>query len=239
MPIKAVLFDMFDTLMMIKRNHDFYSPSLVRMYKYLNSNGIDVSFPTFEQAYTISRDEIYSKVEDNFEEPHFNLRVFKTLKKLGYNYDATSPLVTQATAEFCNEFITFVTPDTEAKALLQNLHGKYKLAIVSNFAIPECVIKLLQLYGLYEFFDAVLVSGAINKRKPSPEIFALALQALEVLASESVMVGDTINADIEGAKAVGAKSIYIKRREEAQIQGIEPDQTIKRLSELPLAIQRL
>ena len=50
MRIKAVLFDMFDTLMMIEKNHEFYSPSLMRMYRYLNKKGIDVSFDKFNKS---------------------------------------------------------------------------------------------------------------------------------------------------------------------------------------------
>jgi putative hydrolase of the HAD superfamily len=239
MPIKAILFDMFDTLMMVKRNHDFYSPSLMRMYNFLNSRGIDVSFSTFEQAYIKARDELYEKAEANLGEPHFNFRVSNTLKALGYNLDVSSTLVKEATSKFCDEFKNFVTPDTEAKTILQNLKGKYKLGIVSNFAIPECVQNLLTLHGFDGIFEAAIVSAAINKRKPSPEIFNAALQALGVSASETAVVGDTINADVEGAQAAGAKSIYIQRRIEPEAQRIHPDRTIKNLNELPMVLQEL
>lgn len=237
MPIKAVLFDMFDTLMMINRNNDFYSPSLMRMYKFLNAHGIDVSFTLFEQAYTKARDEIYADPEADLGEPHFNVRVSATLKALGYNQDISSPLVMGATEQFCKEFMTFVTPDPEAKKVLQSLHGKYKLGIVSNFAIPECVQELLEHHDFHGFFDVIVVSAAINKRKPSPEIFIAALEALGVSAAEAAVVGDTINADVEGAQAVGAKAIYIQRRIEPEAERIHPDRTIKKLSELSFTLK--
>ncbi len=202
MPIKAVLFDMFDTLMMIEKNHEFYSPSLMRMYRYLNKNGIEVPLTKFNKAYIKARDCLYAKADLNWEEPHFNVRVSETLKSLGYNYDVSSPLVAEATNEFCEEFMKFVQIDQNAKAMLEKLHGKYKLGIVSNFAIPECVHKLLKADGLDGFFDVIVVSAAINKRKPSPEIFQNALEALGVSASETVFVGDTIDADVEGPKAL-------------------------------------
>jgi len=63
MSIKAVLFDMFDTLMLIEKNHEFYSPSLMRMYRYLKRNGIDVSFEKFDAAYIEVRDRLYAKAE--------------------------------------------------------------------------------------------------------------------------------------------------------------------------------
>ena len=102
---------------------------------------------------------------------------------------------------------------------MRTLHGKYKLGIISNFAIPECVDKLLKTHDLDKLFDAVVVSGAVNKRKPSPEIFEHTLKALGVSASETVFVGDTLDADIEGAKAVGMKAVYIQRRIEKSLAG--------------------
>ena len=238
MPIKAVLFDMFDTLMLIEKNHEFYSPSLLRMYNYLNKNGIEVPFDKFNEVYIKVRDALYVKADLNWEEPHFNVRVSKTLKNLGYNYEVISPIVIEATYEFCEEFMKYVRIDQNAKAMLEQLHGKYKLGIVSNFAIPECVLKLLKADGLDGFFEAIVVSGAVNKRKPSPEIFISALEMLGVSASETAFVGDTIDADVEGPKAVGMKVIYIERREQKKSEKFCPDQTIKSLNELPLALER-
>ena len=238
MTIKAVLFDMFDTLMLIRKNSDFYSPSLMRMYRYLNKNGVNVSFETFQGAYIKSRDELYAKADANLEEPHFNVRVSDALKSLGYNYDVSSPVVASATSEFCDEFISFVYLDENTEELLHGLHGKYKIGIISNFAIPECVEKLLKTHGLDKLLGAVVVSGAVNKRKPSPEIFKGTLKALGVSASETVFVGDTLDADIEGAKAAGIKAVYIQRRIE-KVQNVAPDYTIKSLSELPKLLQLL
>jgi len=239
MPIKAVLFDMFDTLMLIEKNVEFYSPSLMRMYKYLNEKGIDVSFAKFNKAYVKARDEIFAKADANLEEPHFNVRVSETLKSLGYDYDVSNPIVAAATAEFCEEFMNFVYIDEDAEAVLRNLRRKYKLGIISNFAIPECVHKLLRIHELDKLFDVVVISGAVNKRKPSPEIFMSTLRTLGVSESETVFVGDTVDADIEGAKAVGMKAIYIERRVQKEADNALPDQTIRSLSELPFAIENL
>jgi putative hydrolase of the HAD superfamily len=239
MPIKAVLFDMFDTLMLIRKNNDFYSPSLMRTYKFLNSKGVNVSFEVFQEAYVKVRDELYAEADKTLGEPHFNERIAKTLQSLGYNHEVSSPLVTEATAEFCSEFLTFVSPDSQAESVLQSLHRKYKLGIVSNFAIPECVDELLEKYNMKGLFDVVVVSAAVNKRKPSPEIFKAAFRALGVSASETVVVGDTLDADVEGAKSVGAKSIYIQRRIEKEAKRVHPDVTIKSLGELLLALDDL
>jgi HAD superfamily hydrolase (TIGR01662 family) len=234
MPIQAVLFDMFDTLMLIEKNHEFYSPSLERAHEVLVKNGVDAEYSAFRDAYTKARDALYVKADARLEEPHFNLRIANALKSLGYCFDANSKVVTDATNAFCEVFMKYVRLDKNAKSTLEELRGKYKLGIVSNFAIPECVDKLLAKHDLDKLFDVVVVSAAVNKRKPSPEIFQKALDKLDVSAENAVFVGDTADADIMGPKAAGMKTIFIERRKQKEAE--QADQTIKSLSELTEAI---
>lgn len=238
MTIKAVLFDMFDTLMIIEKDHMFYNPSLRRAHRSLIDHDVEVEFTEFRQAYVKARDAIYAAAEATLEEPHFNVRIAATLLSLGYKFDADSPVVTEATLAFCEEFMTYVRIDYHAKAVLRALHGRYKLGIVSNFAIPECVHRLLEQHDLAELFEVIVVSGAVNKRKPSPEIFKKALEMMGVKASETVFVGDTVDADIAGPKNVGMKTVFIERRVQKEAEQVFPDQTIKNLDELPAALKR-
>jgi len=237
MTIKAILFDMFDTLVIVKKNHEYYTPSFLKMYEYLKRNGVETTIETFEKAFNKARDDLYEKADPNLEEPHFNVRISQTLKSLGYNYDVSSSIVLSASSEFCDEFMKYVYLDKDAEAVVRNFYGKYKLGIISNYAIPECIDKLLRAYGLYSLFDVVVVSAAVNKRKPSPEIFNNTLNALRVSAKETIFVGDTLEADVDGAKAVGMKAVYIVRR--AEEGNILPDVTIKSLSELPSVLKQL
>jgi len=157
--------------------------------------------------------------------------------------------VVGATESFAKEFMRYVHFDKEAIDVLRKLHKKYKLGVVSNFAIPECVSKLLKKFGLKAFFDVGMISGAINKRKPSPEIFEKALEALAVDASEAVFVGDTPSMDVKGAKAVGIKTVLIQRK--TSVTDIpnssvwkpqndvhpKPDEVIRSLSELLVVLE--
>ena len=63
------------------------------------------------------------------------------------------------------------------------------------------------------------------------------MKKLRVSADETVFVGDTLDADIEGAKGVGMRSVYIKRRTEKAIASAEPDKIINSLSELPSTLK--
>jgi putative hydrolase of the HAD superfamily len=236
---KAVLFDMFDTLMMIEKDHAFYSPAIKSMHRYLQKNGVNVSFATFRDAYIKARDALYEAADEKMKEPHFNQRVKNALQLLNYHYSLDSQLVVGATDAFCSEFMNYVRIDEYAAKVLHTLHGKYKLGIVSNFAIPECIQRLLQRQELEELFDVVIVSAAVNSRKPNPEIFQHALQKLRVSAAETVFVGDTVDADIQGANSVGMRTVYIERRPQKDLDQANPTATIKRLDELPSTLQKL
>ena len=59
--------------------------------------------------------------------------------------------------------------------------------------------------------DAVLTSRAHGKTKPHATIFRRMLELLEVPAEESMMVGDTVDDDIEGALAVGMRAVLVDR----------------------------
>jgi len=240
MRIKAVLFDMFDTLMMIEKDHAFYSPAVKSMYSYLADNGVDVSFAVFRDAYIKARDALYEDADGKMEEPHFCLRVKNALLALGLKAQAEDQgLVQGATNAFCCEFMNYVRIDDDAAEALKALHSKYRLGVVSNFAITECVTRILDRYDLSSLFDVIIVSAAVNKRKPHPEIFKHALGRLGLKASEVAFVGDTVDADIKGAGEVGMKTIYIERRPQKDLENSPPDATIRSLSELPAVVERL
>jgi putative hydrolase of the HAD superfamily len=59
--------------------------------------------------------------------------------------------------------------------------------------------------------DAVLTSGAHGKTKPHETIFRRMLELLDVGPDEAVMVGDTLEDDIEGAHAVGMQAVLVDR----------------------------
>jgi len=236
MQVEAVLFDLFDTLVLLKSNEAYYTPSLKKLHEFLVQKGIDVSLEDFEGAYFEVRDKFYSESRKSLEEPHFNVRVSQTLKRLGYDLDVSDPIVTGATMAFAKEFMHYVSVDTEAVNVLMKLHGRYKLGLVSNLALPECCWDLLDKYGLRKFFNVIIISGEINRRKPSPEIFEKALKALDVEASKTVFVGDMLDLDIMGPKSVGMKTILIKRRP-ITTTDIKPDKIITRLSELPATLE--
>jgi len=237
MRVEAVLFDLFNTLVLLESDEVFYTPCLKRLHEFLAREGVSIPFEDFRRAYFEVRDRLYAETEKSLEEPHFNVRVSQTLQQFGYNFDVSHPLVVGATMAFADELLHYVRLDADTVDVLRKLRGKYKLGIVSNFAIPEYAWKLLNRFGLRMFFDVVLVSGAINRRKPSPIIFERALKALNLDASRVVFVGDTPGLDVKGAKNAGIKAILIERKPIEKIADVKPDRVIRSLRELLVVLE--
>jgi HAD superfamily hydrolase (TIGR01549 family) len=80
--------------------------------------------------------------------------------------------------------------------------------------------------------DAVLTSRLHGKTKPHETIFRRMLELLEVPAADAVMVGDTIEDDVEGARAVGMRAILVDR----ECLYPDVDDRLDDLSALPRAL---
>ena len=95
------------------------------------------------------------------------------------------------------------------------------LAVVSNF--DSRLPPLLDALGLGSFFDAVVCSGAVGAAKPDGAIFAHALAALGVEASEALHIGDSRVNDYDGARAAGIEALLVDRGTTESHRGIIPD----------------
>src|SRR5258708_11687266 len=94
---------------------------------------------------------------------------------------------------------------------------------ISNAADDENTQTLIDKGGFRPYLEFIVSSAAFGKRKPDPGIFRVALDHFKLPAAEAVMVGDTLDADIAGARGVGMNSIWITRR----LQKIESPPAVK------------
>jgi putative hydrolase of the HAD superfamily len=83
------------------------------------------------------------------------------------------------------------------------------LGIVSNF--EPWLLDVLDLQGVRDMFATTAVSGVLGIAKPDPGIFAAALTEAGVAAHETVHVGDSPAADVEGALAAGITPVLLDR----------------------------
>lgn len=95
-----------------------------------------------------------------------------------------------------------------SKEVLETLHGKYPMVLVSNFY--GNIHTVLSEFGLDGLFQDVIESAVVGIRKPNPKIFTLGVEALGLKPEECVVVGDSFFKDIEPARQAGCKTVWFK-----------------------------
>jgi putative hydrolase of the HAD superfamily len=128
--------------------------------------------------------------------------------------------------------------DPDASAVVRDLRRDHALAIVTNGASDVQRAKLART-PFADAFGAIVISVEVDIAKPDPRIFAVALERLGVVASEAVMVGDSRPRDIAGGRAAGLRTVLIDRPEWSEGAGPDPDATIARLRDLRDALGRV
>ena len=102
--------------------------------------------------------------------------------------------------------------------------------------------ELTENFGIRAYFDFVLTSAACFYRKPHPRAFEIALAHWQILPHEAVMIGDSLEADIYGAKKLNMQTIWITRRaqfKDEDIRRIKPDFSLRNLNELLPTLERI
>jgi len=97
----------------------------------------------------------------------------------------------------------------EVNDVLATLHGRFELAVVSNF--DGRLRMILEHLGLTRYFSHVFLSSELGADKPDPEIYRRALRIRGRQAGETLHVGDDPERDWEGAMAAGLKVFRLDR----------------------------
>ena len=90
--------------------------------------------------------------------------------------------------------------------LLEYLKPKYHLHLITN-GFQEIQDTKLTLSGMKPYFETLTVSEEVGVKKPNPEIFRYALKKAGANAEESLVIGDEMAVDIDGARAAGIDQI--------------------------------
>ena len=100
-----------------------------------------------------------------------------------------------------------------AVEILDYLILKYKLHIITN-GFEEVQHKKLKNSGIDCYFSTVTTSEEVGLKKPNPKVFLTALNKANSLPAQSVMIGDSLEADILGANNIGMQTIFYNYRNE-------------------------
>lgn len=123
--------------------------------------------------------------------------------------------------------------------LLDALKDKYKLLLLTNGSPDLQKEKLAGVPKLAAYFDQIIISGQFGEGKPAIAIFQHAMQLLNIEASEGLMVGDKLTTDILGSNRVGMRNVWINHHAVVRSDEMAPTYEISDLSELLTIIHSL
>lgn len=191
--MKAVLFDFWGTL----AENGCYSP-LKQTYLLLRQTIPFGDFvATFEKAAMTTE---FKEQKEAFEE---------ACKALGAKYD--DELIDRLVGLW-NKNKILAKPYPETATVLNNLKKKgIKLALVSNSLMSNTDF-VLEKYQLDQYFDKIMLSCKYGLLKNNG-LITEALKELKVNKDEAIMVGDSIESDIEPAEQEGVKALLVDRRD--------------------------
>ena len=157
----------------------------------------EVYHPLNEQLWVLYRADQITKEDLNrtrFLKPleHYGIHDVELADHLSEDYVYWSPRIVR------------LVPGT--MELLNYLKPKYHLHLITN-GFQEVQHTKLSGSGMEPYFETLTVSEEVGVKKPNPEIFRYALRKANATAEESLMIGDEMAVDIDGARAAGMDQI--------------------------------
>ena len=228
---RAVLFDLFDTLVrfdrdrlpLVRVNGREVRSSLGRLYEVLSPSAPQVTLEALQGALSASWKEAERLRAIDHREVGAPERFAYLFQCLSLDPEACAPgLITTLIETHRAELAKAVQFLPQHRALLDDLRSRYRMAVVSNFDYTPTALAILRAAGIVEHFETIVVSDAVGWRKPAPLIFRQTLDRMGLEAGETLFVGDRIDIDVAGASAMGMDSAWINPEVEPIPPGLMP-----------------
>ena len=237
--VHHIIFDLGGTLM---HSRGDWTPVLEHADQALANSLTQYNIELDTRVFRARLHEYYDQRDKDFQETTYHFVLRELLKDLGYADVAESVLRSALDALYAVTQSNWILEE-DALATIQQLQSNhYQLGIFSNAGDDQDVQELIEDFGIRSYFDFVLTSAACFYRKPHPRAFEIALAQWNISPEEAVMIGDSLDADIQGAKNLDMKAIWITRRaaiKADEMQRIKPDFSVRSLNELLPTLERL
>jgi len=202
--IKHLFFDLDHTIWDFDRNAQ---ETLMELYEYYKLQALGLtSAEDFIAAYTENNHQLWAQYHlgQITKETLRSSRFSKTFIQLGIPPDSVPH-------QFEEDYVRISPTKTNlfdgSEKVLAYLKKKYKLHIISN-GFKETTLTKMERSGLNPYFSNVIISEDVGVNKPDKAVFEFALDKAAALKEESIMIGDSIEADIRGAQDFGMKAIF-------------------------------
>lgn len=204
--IKHIFFDLDHTLW------DFEENSKKSFQFIFKKNNIQLSVDEFLKVYSpinfdywkLFREEKITKTALRFG------RLFDVFEKL--NYKISKELINILADDYLESLSNYNQLFDGTISLLDYLKPKYQLHIITN-GFEKTQLAKIKNSKLLPYFEQIISSESINVKKPNPKIFFHALKKAKANTYDSIMIGDSLEADIYGANNVGMRTIYFNEND--------------------------
>ena len=204
MKYEHIFFDLDHTIWDFDRNAEETLQELYHTYnlKDLGLHSADLFIATYtDNNHRLWADYHLGKIS---KEELRQTRFSKTFLDLGLHPDVIPH-------QFEDDYVRICPTKTnlfpEAHETLAYLQEKYVLHIISN-GFKESTEMKVELTGLGKYFQNIIISEVVGVNKPDTAIFQHALDEAKTSRDTSLMIGDSLEADVRGALAFGMDAIY-------------------------------
>ena len=218
--IKHLFFDLDHTLW------DFDKNSGLTFEKIFKINNLDVELSTFL--------EVYEPINLDYWKLYREEKVTKEALRYGrlkdafnaININVEDDMINHLSVAYIDHLTTFNHLFDGTLDILNYLKDKYELHIITN-GFEEAQERKMDNANIKDYFKTITNSEMVGVKKPNPKIFNFALDSAKASPTESVMIGDSLEADIEGAHSIGMETIYFDYRNLNNSNGYNRVTTLK------------
>jgi putative hydrolase of the HAD superfamily len=217
--ITDVFFDLDHTLWDFDKNSEMAFDRIFKS-KYPNINTLD-----FIEKYAPINQACW-KLYQNDQISHIELRY----NRLKLSFDALDYQISDENInEIANDYIEFLTDNNHlfdgAIEVLDYLKPKYRLHIITN-GFASVQDKKINNAALGGYFNTITNSELAGVKKPNSIIFDYAVNLAQASKNNCIMIGDCLDADVNGALNAGLDAIFFNEK------SIEVSQDIKQIKHL-------
>ncbi|MBU7037502.1 MAG: HAD-IA family hydrolase [Theionarchaea archaeon] len=228
MPVRAVLFDLGETLVGNNLN------TFETFHRILESAGFTVSVRQVEEAFHLLKDGegvVFDQLQGKIPpQDLYSLWDSMVLRALGIEDDGTLAIAIDNQWNAVSS--PFAYPDVAPFLAFLKERG-IKTGIVSN-AYQEEIQDILEIVGLDPREFGVIVGGdTVHRAKPDPYIFQYAVETLGIPPSEAIFVGNQMEKDYTAAEKAGLVPFLVLRSSSGTLpEGIRTVTTLEALYEV-------
>lgn len=205
--IAAIGFDLFNTLIIAQSGA--LKDAVGRLIHSLRESGLEFDPDRFQKIHREEAIAFIRRAKAQGRETHNSLWISGALNRLGHTVPPEDPCIATAVNAYFSAFFDYCELIPHTLDMLNTLHGRYRLGLLSNFTHAPAAEGLVDHLGLRPFFDTVVISGENGYRKPNPAIFDCLVEGLGISKDRMIYIGDDPESDITGAMDAGIQPVWM------------------------------